>query len=91
MGADRLSGLEIDLHQTPRAEREPVVAAASVIARAVFLEELHVLSEEHAVDLHKGAGAPTDDAARRFVKIHGFDALERVAKLHFKNTKKLRG
>ncbi len=89
--ADRLSGLEVDLHQTPRAEREPVVAAASVIARAVFLEELHALSEEHAVDLHKGAGAPTDDAARRFVKIHGFDALERVAKLHFKNTKKLRG
>lgn len=87
--AGELKGLDLELHQEVRAERELAVAAASVIARGVFLERLAELSEEYAVDLHKGAGAPTDKAARRFVSIHGFDALDRVAKLHFKNTKKI--
>ena len=61
-----------------------------MIARNLFLEGLKALSEEHAVHLHKGAGEPTDGSAREFVKLHGMDALGRVAKLHFKNTRKLR-
>ena len=89
--ASRLVGLELELHQETRAEREPVVAAASVIARNLFLEGLKKLSEEFAVDLHKGAGEPTDRSAREFVKLHGRAALERVAKMHFKNTQKIRG
>lgn len=89
--ASRLGGLSIDLYQKPRAEAEPAVAAASVIARAVFLERLQTLSEEFAVDLHKGAGGPTDESGRRFLEIHGPEALARVAKVHFKNTQKLVG
>jgi len=89
--AGELKGLDVELHQEVRAERELAVAAASVIARAVFLERLAELSEEFAVDLRKGAGPPTDAAAREFVSLHGFDALGRVAKLHFKNTQKIRG
>jgi ribonuclease HIII len=89
--ASRVRGLEIELHQETRAEREPVVAAASVIARNLFLEGLKKLSDEFAVDLHKGAGEPTDRAAREFVKLHGREALARVAKVHFKNTGKIRG
>lgn len=88
--ASRLEGSGVVLRQMPRAERELAVAAASVIARVTFLESLAALSEEYAVDLHKGAGAPTDAAARRFVELHGFDKLALVAKLHFKNTEKLR-
>jgi ribonuclease HIII len=89
--ASRLAGLDVELHQRTRAEREPVVAAASVIARNLFLEGLRRLSEECAVDLHKGAGEPTDRAAREFVRLHGREGLARVAKLHFKNTQKIRG
>ena len=89
--ASRLADLDIELHQRTRAEREPVVAAASVIARNLFLEGLRKLSEESAVDLHKGAGEPTDRAAREFVKLHGREGLARVAKVHFKNTQKIRG
>lgn len=89
--AAELKGLDVELHQEVRAERELAVAAASVIARAVFLERLAELSEEFAVELRKGAGPPTDAAAREFVALHGFEALERVAKLHFKNTGKVRG
>jgi ribonuclease HIII len=89
--AERVRDLEIELHQRTRAESEPAVAAASVVARAVFLRRLRALSEEHAVDLHKGAGAPTDRAARDFVRLHGFERLGAVAKLHFKNTSKIPG
>jgi len=88
--AERLRGLDLELFQRTRAEREPVVAAASVIARNLFLEGLRKLSEEFAVELHKGAGEPTDRSAREFVKLHGREQLGRVAKLHFKNTQKLR-
>ena len=69
--ASRLAGLDLELHQETRAEREPVVAAASVIARNLFLEGLKRLSDEFAVDLHKGAGEPTDRAAREFVRLVG--------------------
>jgi ribonuclease HIII len=86
---ERLNDLELHLEQRPRGEQEVSVAAASIVARAVFVERMQALSQEFAVDLHKGAGSPADRAAREFVAIHGMQALDRVAKLHFKNTKKL--
>jgi ribonuclease HIII len=85
-----LAGSGLELHQRHRAESELAVAAASIIAREEFLSALRRLSEEHAVDLAKGAGEPTDESAARFVALHGFDRLAAVAKLHFKNTAKLR-
>ncbi len=86
---ERLRGLDIHLEQRPRAEVVPAVAAASLIAREEFLLALRELSERFAVDLHKGAGEPVDRAARRFVELHGRDALVHVAKMHFKNTFKV--
>lgn len=82
----KLAGVDVRLEQRPRAESEPAVAAASVIAREEFLLALRALSEEYVVDLHKGAGEPVDRAGRNFVALHGKEALGRVAKLHFKNT-----
>lgn len=87
----RLTGLEIELAQRVRAESVLAVAAASIIAREEFLTALAELSDENAVDLHKGAGEPVDVAARRFVALHGREKLGNVAKLHFKNTQKLGG
>jgi ribonuclease HIII len=72
--------------QVPRAERHPAVAAASVLARAAFLDGLQDCSEACGTDLHKGAGEPTDVAARRVFAIGGRALLETVAKMHFKNT-----
>ncbi len=86
----RVVGLDIHLEQRTRAESEPAVAAASIIAREEYLVALRALSEEFGVDLHKGAGPPTDRAAERFVMLHGREALGRVAKLHFKNTQRIR-
>ncbi|MEZ6002933.1 MAG: ribonuclease HIII [Planctomycetota bacterium] len=85
-----LRGLDIRLEQATKAERNPAVAAASVLARQEFLLGLAELSERFGVDLHKGAGRPTDDSGVRFVREHGMQALNEVAKLHFKNTEKVR-
>ncbi len=82
-------GKNINLIQVPRAEANPAVAAASVLARAEFLWRLESLSKDYDVDLHAGAGAPTDNAARTFIKRHGADKLPLVAKYHFKNTRKV--
>jgi ribonuclease HIII len=87
----KLAPLGVKLEQRTRAESNPAVAAASIIARVEFLTALKELSDEAAVDLHKGAGDPVDRAAARFVAIHGREGLVNVAKLHFKNTQKIRG
>jgi ribonuclease HIII len=87
-----LAGRGLALEQRPRAELyEPAVAAASVVARALFLEALDELSERFAVTLRKGAGAPVDQAAREFLRLHGREQLGQVAKLHFKNVERLPG
>jgi ribonuclease HIII len=84
-----LDGLDVRLLQRPRAEELVVVAAASIIAREEYLRSLARLTDEVGVDLSKGAGPPADAAARSYVQLHGFGALERVAKVHFKNTGKI--
>jgi ribonuclease HIII len=84
-----MAGAPGRLTQRPRAEEITAVAAASIVARQVFLDALAELSEEFAIDLAKGAGTPTDKAARAFVKLHGVARLGAVAKLHFKTTTKL--
>jgi len=84
---DRLSqrGVRLPLHQIVRGEQIVQVAAASIIARAVFIERLRALSQEFGLELLRGAGAPVDAAGREFVKRHGSHALSKVAKTHFRN------
>ncbi|MCZ6596436.1 MAG: ribonuclease HIII [Planctomycetota bacterium] len=82
-------GLDVKLHQRHHAESSMAVAAASILAREAFLRRLAELSEEHAIDLPKGAGPPVLDAGRRFLVLHGPDKLDLVAKTHFKTTQRL--
>ena len=74
-----------DYYEVARAERHPAVAAASVLARAAFVDSLAVLSDEFAVDLPLGSGDPVPPALDRFLAVHGADKLAGAAKLHFKN------
>lgn len=64
------------------------VAAASIICRARFLEELDKASKELGLTLPSGAGAASDTAAARLLKRGGMDLLRKYAKLHFANTQK---
>ncbi|BBW95337.1 ribonuclease HIII [Geobacillus icigianus] len=77
------------VHCLPKAESVHVsVAAASIIARYVFLEEMARLSRTIGLPLPKGAGAVVDEAAARIIRVRGEKVLETCAKLHFANTKK---
>jgi ribonuclease HIII len=84
-----LAGVELPLTQRHRAESHVAVAAASILARAAFLDGLARLGDEVGRKLPKGAGAQVDEAGRALVAEQGRDVLGRVAKLHFKNTSKV--
>lgn len=79
---DEIKGFELKM-QT-KAESDPVVAAASIIARATYIFAMKKLSEEVGFDLKKGASAETKAQAVEIVKKFGKDALPRFAKMHFK-------
>jgi len=73
-----------DLRMRPRAEEDPVVAAASVVARAEFVRQLHDLSTRLGEKLQKGAGAAAKAQGARIVERLGARALADFAKLHFR-------
>lgn len=79
----------IEVVQVPRAEANPAVAAASVLARARYLEALGRLSEECGVDLIPGASAEVEERARKVFRVGGMDLLRKVAKVHFRTTERV--
>jgi ribonuclease HIII len=85
-------GKRITLEQRPRAEEDVAVAAASILARAEFLNRLKRLSEECGVTLPKGASQIVQETARKLFQgqtAHDERAkiLKKVAKWHFRMTK----
>jgi len=84
-------GKTITLIQRTKAESDPAVAAASILARAEFLKRLYFEGREWGMDLPKGASAAVDAAAIEFVRLHGRESLAKVAKIHFKTTTKALG
>lgn len=79
------TALGIEIRQVTKAERDIAVAAASIIARDAFLTGMDTLSEKYEMCLPRGAYQVVE-AGREFVKLHGSDALQNVAKLHFNLT-----
>jgi ribonuclease HIII len=64
------------------------VAAASILCRTVFLDELEKASQEVGVQLPSGAGSKSDQVAARLLQKGGLPLLAKYAKLHFANTEK---
>jgi len=87
---DRLltRGKQIKLIQQVRAEVDPAVAAASVLARAEFLRSIERLSAQVGFALPRGA-THVIPAARQVVQKGGEALLRQVAKVHFKTTKEV--
>ncbi len=74
-----------DLRQRPRAEADLVVAAASILARAAFLEGLERLGKEAEISLPKGGASPqVIKAGKIFIEKQGQESLPQIAKMHFK-------
>jgi len=82
-------GRDLQLVQMHRAERDPAVAAASILARAEFLRRLDALSRDAGVKLPKGASPAVEATARALVASRGRDVLRDVAKVHFKTTQRV--
>ncbi len=81
--------LNITLTQKVRAEEDLVVAAASILARAAFVEGIKKLSEQCGFEIPKGASDKVIAAGKRAVTTFGRDVLEKIAKLHFKTTEQI--
>lgn len=65
------------------------IAAASVISRYIFLEELDKLSKKYKIDIPKGAGDKVDKVGKEIVEKYGNKTLKEITKYNFNNTKKI--
>ena len=78
-------GVTIKLIQQPRAEQDIAVAAASILAREVFLEKHLEMGTAYGLEFPKGS-SQVMEFLNDFVNKHGFNNLKNVAKIHFKIT-----
>jgi len=79
-------GRKIVLEQKHRAESDLAVAAASVIAREIFLRSLKDFETKYETEFPKGASAGVRDSAVELAGKHGPGILLETAKCHFKTT-----
>ena len=88
---DQLKNKKVTLtfEQRPRGEENVVVAAASILARAYFVEHIKNMEAHWQQVFPKGASYATVMAAKTFVKVHGREQIDQVAKVHFKTTQSL--
>lgn len=75
---------EFDLRMRTKAEEDPVVAAASVVARAEFQRQMSALSKRFGARLQKGAGPLVKEQARQIIDKFGVQSLREFVKLHFR-------
>jgi ribonuclease HIII len=81
--------IEVELTQKVRAEEDIVVAAASILARAAFVEGIDKLGKEVGMILPKGASSKVLEVGKSLVRQFGEGVLEKVGKLHFKTTQQI--
>lgn len=81
--------IELELTQRHKGEADPVVAAASILARDAFVTRLAQLSEEAGITLPKGASAQVIAAGKNLLQKIGRENLYKYVKLHFKTLDRL--
>jgi len=90
MNALKQKNIQVSLTQRHRAETaDPVVAAASILARAAFLEGLEHLMKQFEIELPKGASNQVIMTGKALVQKFGPQILEQIAKLHFKTKQEI--
>lgn len=77
---------QFDLRMQTKAEEDPVVAAASVVARAEYVRYMDGLSKKFGDTLAKGASAKVKAQATEILHKFGPERLGEFAKLHFKTS-----
>ena len=82
-------GRKIQLDQRTKAESDPAVAAASILARERFIDWLEAAGRQHGVALPRGASAQVKAAARTLIGRESAAVLRVLAKTHFRTAREL--
>ena len=77
-------GRNIELIQRHKAESDIAVAAASILARDVFIQSLQDMEKQYGSAFLKGASAQVRETAEKLVKEKGCQVLAEVSKCHFR-------
>lgn len=77
--------------QRPRAEEVLAVAAASVLARSRFVNDLRRLGEAEGCTLPLGASSHVARKVQELFAAHGREVLQRVSKMHFSTVQRVVG
>lgn len=78
------NGRSIRLEQMCKAESDIAVAAASVLARATFVQKMEAMDETYGLHFQKGCSSLVKDVAKQFIEKFGKERLKEVCKTHFK-------
>jgi ribonuclease HIII len=79
-------GKTIQLDQRTKAESDPAVAAASILAREKFIDWMDEAGKANGIKIPRGASQATKDAAIRIVRSRGPEHLASLTKMHFKTS-----
>lgn len=78
------NGRSIRLEQMCKAESDIAVAAASVLARATFVEKMQAMENTYGLKFQKGCSGLVKNVAAEFIEKYGKERLKEVCKAHFK-------
>lgn len=78
------NGRSIRLEQMCKAESDIAVAAASVLARATFVQKMQEMENTYGIKFQKGCSPLVKAVASEFIQKYGKARLKEVCKAHFK-------
>ncbi|WP_395751537.1 ribonuclease HIII [Prosthecobacter sp.] len=79
-------GRQIELVQRTKAESDPAVAAASILAREAFVGWLRSEGQAYGMEFPKGVSNSVKQAAATLINQHGSDILPALCKMHFRTS-----
>ena len=79
-------GRRIILEQKTKAESDPAVATASILARAQFVNSIYKLEKQFDLEIPKGCSEKVKDTAKNIVNTYGPEILKDIVKCNFKTT-----
>jgi ribonuclease HIII len=83
-------GRGIELVQRTKAESDPAVAAASILAREAFVAWLKAQGVRYGVECPKGVSEAVKQSARKLVEENGVEILQVLCKAHFRTSDEIK-
>ncbi|MFI5236973.1 MAG: ribonuclease HIII [Ignavibacteriales bacterium] len=82
-------GRLIELTQVTKAERFTAVAAASILAREAVIKWFTIQRKKYKMKIPKGSSSEVEKVAKSLLDDYGGEIMSKLAKLHFKTSKKI--